>query len=488
MRIPAARLWAMLLLAVLVAVLYWPSTAVLIEQWSDFTNLTFTHGWLILAVCVALVVRQRRALETLPAAPWPLAMLALTLAGCAWLVCYRASIQDLHITIFPGLFWLAVAATFGWNLAARLIFPVAFFYFAVPSWAQLANPLQDLTIIAMQGFLGLTGPHAVISGDVIHIPNGSFVIEEGCSGLHFMIVGLAVAALHGELRGDGWRTRLAQLTLMGALALLANWVRVYVVIEAGYLTDMHHYLVRVSHYWFGWGVFALALVAFFWLSTWLPTAPPAAEREPRWPRQDADARTRRAGFAAVALLLALPPGLSALARRAHPPAPLDATPVASAQPPWRFVPPDPVSLWMPAYAGADQTTGVAATNDAGGTIELFRARYREQHQGAELVGESSSLLGSHLRYRGEQLIASPRGSFRETEAGDPTDARSLIWWRYEIAGRVFVVPLAAQLWYGLNATVWNPPSKVLALRAECRGDCADARLLLRSFLADARLD
>jgi len=56
-----------------------------------------------------------------------------------------------------------------------------------------------------------------------------------------MIVGLAVAALHGELRRDPWRVRIVQLALDGDPCLLANWVRVYTIIEAGYLTDMHSY-------------------------------------------------------------------------------------------------------------------------------------------------------------------------------------------------------------------------------------------------------
>src|SRR5207248_11559815 len=59
---------------------------------------------------------------------------------------------------------------------------------------------RSLTVFALRGFFWLTGPEVLIFGETIHIPNGSFVIEEGCSGLHFMIVGLAVAALHGELR------------------------------------------------------------------------------------------------------------------------------------------------------------------------------------------------------------------------------------------------------------------------------------------------
>ncbi|MGB9330394.1 MAG: archaeosortase/exosortase family protein, partial [Steroidobacteraceae bacterium] len=154
MRVPASlRLWLILALAALVALLFWPSTQVLYEQWSDFVNITFTHGWLVLPVSVALVLRLRRQIATVPAAPWPLAMLALSGAVVAWLICYRASIQDLHITILPAIFWFAVTAAFGWNVGRLLAFPVAFFYFAVPSWAQLGNPLQDLTVIAMQGFL-----------------------------------------------------------------------------------------------------------------------------------------------------------------------------------------------------------------------------------------------------------------------------------------------------------------------------------------------
>src|ERR1700751_4270408 len=132
----------------------------------------------------------------------------------------------------------------------------------------------------MRAVLAVTGPTTLIAGDVIHLPNGTFLIEESCSGLHFMIVGLAVAALYGEQRRDPWPMRLQQLALMAGLALVANWVRVYTVIEAGYLTDMQSYLVRVSHYGFGCCVFALALFLFFWLapsSTVEPGRPAPAE-------------------------------------------------------------------------------------------------------------------------------------------------------------------------------------------------------------------
>ena len=279
MRTPGSpRLWLVLALACLVALVYWPSTAVLLGQWSDFVNITYTHGWLVLAVCVALVVRR--------AARHRCGTRGADAGGHVRTTGRKFRMAGVLSRQYPGpahhdfscTLWLAVTAAFGARVGRLLAFPVVFFYFAVPSWSQLADPLQHLTVAVMRGFLAVTGPPALIDGPVVRIPNGAFVVEEGCSGLHFMIVGLAVAALHGYLQKDPWRTRVAQLALMAGLALLANWLRVYTVIEAGYLTDMHHYLVSVSHYWFGWGVFALALVAFFWLSTWLPAAAPVDER------------------------------------------------------------------------------------------------------------------------------------------------------------------------------------------------------------------
>lgn len=482
MRYPASlRLWTILGLALLVALIYWPSTEVLYQQWLDFANITYTHGWLILLVSVWLVLRSKQQIAAAPARSWPLAQLGLAAAILAWLVCYRASIQDLHITIFPAILWFAIAAAFGWQVGRMLFFPVAFLVFALPSWGQLAGPLQSVTVAAMKAVLALTGPHASINGDLIHIPNGTFEIEEGCSGLHFMIVGLAVAALHGELQRATWRVRAAQLALMAALALVSNWVRVYVVIEAGYLSDMQNYLVRVSHYWFGWGVFAVALVAFFWLSTWFtPEGEPPAESG----TESAITVSPQpwAGLAVAALLLALLPLLSALARQMHPPAALSSAPFLTWRAPWSVTPPLS-SFWLPEVAGADDSEYFNLQNGAGATVEVFRARLRVQSQGAELVGESTSLLGRQLHANAERIVDSARGPFHETEAIDPSGAHSLIWWRYDIGGRIFVRPHASQLWYGLNAIVWNPCSALLALRVECRGHCEAARPVLQDLVS-----
>jgi len=481
-----ARLYWIAALACVVALVYWPSTVFLYQKWTNTAETTYTHGWLILLICVALVVRSRRELAAAPVCASRLATVALVFAVIAWMVSYRASVEGLEVPLQPLIFWLAVTAAFGWTVGRLMLFPVAYFYFAVNVW--YGNPLRHLTVLVMRGLLAVTGPPAVIQGDIIHLSNGTFLIEEGCSGLHFMIVGLAVAALYGEQRRDPWWVRVRQLALMAGLALLANWVRVYTVIQAGYLTNMQSYLVRVSHYGFGWCVFAVALLVFFWVAPFLGPEPAEPAQPPvpatARPSNDALSRAQLGGFAAaLAILLGLPL-LNATLRMLRPAPPLaDPAALLSPQPPWHAVLVDVRSAWLPVFAGADELQRRAFGSSGDDAVEVLSVAYRTQQQGAELVSETSSLTGEGLQTRAEQVVGSPAGPFREAEVADRAGAVSLIWWRYQVAGRNLVGPLAQQFWYGMNALVWRPPAGLVALRAPCQPDCGSARRTLEEFVA-----
>jgi exosortase len=479
------RLWLIAALACVIALVYWPSTVFLIhEKWSDTTSGTYSHGWLIAVICAALLVRSRREIVAAPARASRPALLALAGAVLAWLVCYRSSIGGLAAPLVPLIFWLAATAAFGWAVGRLLLFPVAYFYFAEPIW--YGTPLKDLTVLAMRGALALTGPTALITDDVIHLPNGAFSIEEGCSGVHYMIVGLAVAALYGEQRRDPWPVRARQLALMAALAVVANWVRVYTVIEAGYLTNMQSYLVRVSHVGFGWCVFAVALLVFFWVAPLFEpeAAAPASATPP--PALRPVLRPELPGFlAVVAVLLALP-ALSAGAKHF---APAPARPAAPVDPrgDWHAVPVNVRSAWMPVFVGADVMSRESFANAHGETVEALTVLYRSQRQRAQLGSATNSLFGEALQPLAQLRLDSAVGPFEETEVADASGVRSLIWWRYEVAGRTLVGPWQARLWYGINATVWNPTAGLLALRAACGADCNSARRTLRSFITGSDL-
>ena len=479
---PYQRLYWIAALACVTALVYWPSTSFLYGKWVEKISLTYTHGWLIFLICIALVVRSRRELAAAPVQPSVRAAVALAAAIVVWLISYRASIEGLEVPLQPLIFWLAVTAAFGWKVGRVLLFPVAVLYFAQPIW--YGAPLQALTVWVMRGALALTGPPALVEGDVIHLSNATFIIEEGCSGLHFMIVGLAVAVLYGEQRHDSWPVRARQLAFMAVLAVLANWVRVYTVIQAGYLTNMQSYLVRVSHYGFGWGVFAVALFVFFWLAPYLgPESPPPPVVAVPAPPGAAERRAELTGMTlAVAILLALP-ALNWTLRKARPAPLVHPAALLHPQPPWHGAPLDVRSAWLPIFPNADELQRRAFGTTGDDTVEVLGVAYRVQRQGAELVGESSSLLGDGLQPLAEQVVRSRAGRFHEAEVADRTGARSLIWWRYEVAGRYLVVPFIQQLWYGTNALVWQPPAGLIALRTTCHGDCTSARGTLEEFVA-----
>src|SRR5215470_10077344 len=102
-----ARLYLIGALACAVVLIFWPSTIIFNEKWLDAVSKTYTHGWLIVAICIALIVRSRRELATALVRPSGLGAIALALAVVAWLVSYRASIEGLEVPLQPLIFWLA---------------------------------------------------------------------------------------------------------------------------------------------------------------------------------------------------------------------------------------------------------------------------------------------------------------------------------------------------------------------------------------------
>jgi hypothetical protein len=135
------------------------------------------------------------------------------------------------------------------------------------------------------------------------------------------------------------------------------------------------------------------------------------------------------------------------------------------------------------FVGADELQRRAFATTADTTVEVLGVAYLVQRQGAELVGETSSLMGDGLEPQADRVAGSRIGPFHEAEVADSTGARSLIWWRYQVAGHNLVGPFTQQLWYGINALVWQPPAGLIALRTACHSDCSGARGTLEEFVA-----
>jgi EpsI family protein len=280
------------------------------------------------------------------------------------------------------------------------------------------------------------------------------------------------------------RRRLILLGTAGGLALLSNWLRVFIIIVVGHATDMQHFLVKIDHYYFGWVIFAVVLVGYIQVSS-------------RWLDQYAqrDAPPAQAGIAGSGSLtltgltiiaLALGPvWLQVESRRdvpaGHPASPPD---VPGWSKPAAFD-----SIWQPAFVNTDVEYLVAYSNDASVQIGLYRALYFSQRQCKELRSEANSLTGPSLRV-GESthrtiVINGRTVEVSELIGQDSAGREVLIWSLYDLDGRPALMNLRSQLLYGSRSILGTPSAGVTAISLPCQADCDAARAVMLDFAASA---
>lgn len=474
------RLVIVLGLWLAVTLIYWPSAATLDMIWRNSAGNLYSHGYLVLATSLWLIVRARARLQAAPIHPVGWAWgLVIVLSG-VWLWSWRASIQVLHVLLLPAILLAALLALLGWRAARISLFPIGLLLFAIPVWSAINDLLLSLSAKVNGILIWLSGMPAYMQGDLIRLPGGTIEIAQGCTGLNEFVIGLTVAALYGELARDPLRRRLMWLVLMGALALLANSVRIFIVTVVAYETDMRSSLVA-HHIWLGWCLFVAAVGGFLLIAGYLARrdrreeAPPVAVTSPPPGGQGLSVARVAVALGCLGLLPTLVYGTDVL-RSDTVADVIIQLPAAPAH--WRGPLPDPGSEWAPRFAKPSAEARQRYIDSQGEPLETFTVAYRVQTQDGKLLGYGNDIFAGteQLRPQSQRTVESPAGRWRETVAVGSDGGRSLIWWRYRIGNRVFLRPRLSQVWYGLTALTGTPPvSSFTALRTACGTDCSAAR-------------
>lgn len=470
-------LLTMIVLATGVAAL-WPTVLSLVGYWEDTDNLSYTHGYLIAAISAWLVWRSRARLNTITLHPSWLAVGATAVLGGVWYLALISGIEVGHQVLLPAILLAAVAGGLGLRAAAVVAFPVGFLYFAVPVWSLINGQLQALTTLGVSFMIRATGLPAYIEGNFVHIPSGTFEIAGGCSGLHFFIVALAIAALYGELDRDRLRNRLLLVALAALMAIVMNWIRVYTIILNGHLTDMQGFLVQVDHYYFGWALFAVLLVLFFWIARrFVPLAVEASAAAMPATALPAPG-VSVAGVIATLVVLAVGPGLNALANAR---AAASDVPTALEMPAgvggWQG--PDwSGGTWRPSYPKAD-AEAQAEYRLGDQWVSAYANVYASQSQQRELVGSVNNILGATGWQRVEKVLrpmdtTEGAAEYVEITAAAPGDARWIVGYLYVVGDRTLTGDITSKLYYGVAVLAGRPQSGVVAAAARCADDGCDA--------------
>lgn len=468
-----------IMLVVATSVLFWPTSVSLLHRWEPSSNTAYGHGYVVLAISLWLLISNRYRWRHLTPKPSIGAAILLIPVAVIWLVMLRAAIESGHQVLIPVLIWLAICAALGPAIAVRNLLPVGYLYFALPVWDEINPVLQWATTAAADFLLTLSGVQAYVQANFVHLAVGTFEIAGGCSGLHFLMVATALAVLLGEVNRDTARVRMQLLALAALLAVLTNWIRVYIIILAGYLTDMQHYLVRVEHYRFGWVVFAVMMLLFFLIARRLPASQPAVvnSRDQDVPEIPQAAVVKGVMIALAALAL-IPLWSLLLPVRSAPMPPITA-----------LLPRNPGSwsgpafsadqAWKPIFAGADLKV-MGEYTAAGRRVAVYTAVYLSQSQGRELVAYGNSVAGEKVRILSEERSTSrvPMNEMViETGLGE-----AVIRYFYRVDGKAINREAVAALTYGLRSVVGRPIASVIAARAACVPDCDSARRALDDLL------
>jgi exosortase len=464
-----------LLVVLIVAAALWPTSTALHQRWTAWEETTYTHGWLIAAVVVFLLWRNRNAANAPAPRISPVALATLFGVGLLWAFGVRAGLLFIEWLLLPVFMWLAVWAATGAVSARRNLFAIAFLYFAVPLWGAVNGLFLWMTVMVVRGLLRVTNIPAHFDGNLVQVPAGVFEIAGGCSGLHFVMVALALGALMGELRGDDWRGRFKLLVLAGVLAVVSNWIRVFTIIVAGHYSDMQHYLVTVSHYSYGWVLFAVAMVGFFLLERRMAT-PPVPDGVTGPGTTAAPASVRALPVLGVAVVLALVALLQALSARP--------APAAAATNPAALA----AEGWQPVVDGADIQT--ASTVDTpGARIEQRQYIFLFQHQGKELGGYTEDPTG------GDQLLSSRQALISRIpmtlyETRDSAGEAWLVAATYRLGAEHYATALPVKVRYARESLLRlrSVPATLAVWRTRCLPDCPAAEQSLGAFIAATEME
>jgi exosortase len=268
-------------LIAIVVVACWPTSTALWHYWAD-EHLIGGRGFFVTALALWLLYRASGRVSSASAHPLPWAVPFLVAGSVVMVISRKAGMYELQALLLPTLILLGALSAFGPSVTRVIAVPVGFLYFAMPAWDDVLGPaLQSLTLWVVKWVAPVMGVPASVSGSLISLPGDmKFLVTQGCSGAGFLVEGLAVAALLGELEQAPAGRRVALLAAMVPVALVANWLRVLLIVQVGYSTGMRHVLVTQHHKLFGYAIFILVLLVFLWVATWR-TAPRASEAATR---------------------------------------------------------------------------------------------------------------------------------------------------------------------------------------------------------------
>lgn len=212
--------------------LLWPALAHAVEVWSTIEE--FRYGFLVLPVALLLVWHRRVVLRHSLGPGASIGLLVVVPSLGVYLLAHRLGINALAGLAVSPLLWGIAIYLWGWALARALAFPIGFLAFGLALYRPLLGGvgfrLQEVTALGAAALAHAVGLPVMQDGFILYGGGFAFAVAEACSGLSSLLALLALAALWTYLVPTAWPGRLVLLVSVVPLVVLANIVRVTLVL------------------------------------------------------------------------------------------------------------------------------------------------------------------------------------------------------------------------------------------------------------------
>ena len=478
-------------LLLLTLALYQQTVLYLVDLWNQVNTGEYAHGYLVLAISGYLIFNNRKRLSALTPCPEYRALVLVVAASMLLMVSVLADVQMLQTV---GLLLLVLAiiwAVLGNQVIRVLAFPILFIGFAIPIWFPLSPVLQNLTADGVFWAIRLLSVPALRQDNMVVLPAGTLSITEACSGIRYLLAALTLGTLYAYMNYSSLRARLFVVLVAAGTAVLANLLRVFIVVYLGYTTDMQHTLVY-DHLSLGWYLFAGLVAILLIFDTYLHKGQPLAESGGSQVLYEATTplvckRSLLHYFMFIVgggLLVSLAPAVVYQVNH------------QSADQAVNVVPPQlPVEAdgwlrsvagrddWMPVYHGAvNQKQFYQKDNNE---VVLYMGYYPVQNQGEELINDLNYISNRKVwrtLYPRARIQDVGNRQVLEQLLDNGAKKQRLVWYWYNIAGTATANKYEAKVLQVLGLLTGKPWAFVVAVAAPTGDDADSTRQVLEDFI------
>ncbi|WDI31369.1 EpsI family protein [Hyphococcus flavus] len=239
-------------------VLLYPTASSMAATWLGSSS--YHHGVLVAPIAVWMILSGPRITPSTSL----IGVIGVVFASMIWIAGNAAGVALIEQIALVSLLIAGAAVNFGREAVKYWLAPLLFLFFMVPFGAAIVPPLQYATANTTVLMLGAVGMPVSLDGILIRTPAGLFEIAEACAGLNFLLAALMVSAVYAISFFRSNRTRLAFVLTAAAVALAANFLRVFLLIMIATLSGMK-IAVGPDHLAIGFVFYACVFGVLIWI-------------------------------------------------------------------------------------------------------------------------------------------------------------------------------------------------------------------------------